>query len=302
MPALGVVGGRPDGGGRGRGPGLFTGLRVGLATARAIAAARAIPALGVNSLEALAHACRRRAGLVVPMVDARRGEVYWAMYRCDGAAVEELRPPAVVSPDALAAELTGAAEPALAVGDGAWRYRDQLRAAGADVGDEGEMWPSALAVAELAAARLVGACHRWPRPSRASLPAAARCPDRLGGSGRARHRALQFPVRSGRPRGRPPPFWHRAGVVPLRRPKSPSWPHESGRPEVGSREVATEPMRRRHLPAVMRIERRAHPKPWSLGVFTSELAQGDARYYIVLKVEEKWRATAASCSRRTRLT
>ncbi len=61
----------------------------------------------------------------------------------------------------------------------------------------------------------------------------------------------------------------------------------AGAPQVGSREVATEPMRRRHLPAVMRIERRAHPKPWSLGVFTSELAQGDARYYIVLKVDGK---------------
>jgi tRNA threonylcarbamoyladenosine biosynthesis protein TsaB len=138
------------------GPGLFTGLRVGLATARAIAAALAIPAAGVSSLEALAHACRRRAGLVVPMVDARRGEVYWAMYRSDGAAVEELRPPAVVSPDALAAELAGAGQPALVVGDGAWRYREQLRAAGADVGDEGEMWPSALAVAELATPRLAG--------------------------------------------------------------------------------------------------------------------------------------------------
>jgi [ribosomal protein S18]-alanine N-acetyltransferase len=62
---------------------------------------------------------------------------------------------------------------------------------------------------------------------------------------------------------------------------------KTGTPRVGSRDVATEPMRRRHLPAVMRIERRAHPKPWSLGVFTSELAQGDARYYIVLKVDGK---------------
>ena len=56
---------------------------------------------------------------------------------------------------------------------------------------------------------------------------------------------------------------------------------------MGGRHIVTEPMRRRHLPAVMRIERRAHPKPWSLGVFTSELAQGDARYYLVLKVDGK---------------
>ena len=64
-----------------RGPGLFTGLRVGLATARAIAAACRVPAAGVTSLEALAHRHRRRTGLLAPVVDARRGEVYWALYR-----------------------------------------------------------------------------------------------------------------------------------------------------------------------------------------------------------------------------
>jgi [ribosomal protein S18]-alanine N-acetyltransferase len=62
---------------------------------------------------------------------------------------------------------------------------------------------------------------------------------------------------------------------------------KAGTTQVGSRQVATEPMRRRHLPAVMRIERRAHPKPWSLGVFTSELAQAEARFYIVLKADGK---------------
>jgi [ribosomal protein S18]-alanine N-acetyltransferase len=62
---------------------------------------------------------------------------------------------------------------------------------------------------------------------------------------------------------------------------------KTGTPSVDSHQVAFEPMRRRHLPAVMRIERRAHPKPWSLGVFTSELAQGDARYYVVVKVDGK---------------
>jgi [ribosomal protein S18]-alanine N-acetyltransferase len=61
----------------------------------------------------------------------------------------------------------------------------------------------------------------------------------------------------------------------------------TGTPRVGCRHVVIEPMRRRHLPAVMRIERRAHPKPWSLSVFTSELAQGDDRYYVVLKVDGK---------------
>jgi tRNA threonylcarbamoyladenosine biosynthesis protein TsaB len=166
------------------GPGLFTGLRVGVATARAIAAATGLPAAGVNSLETLAHPHRRRTGLVAPVVDARRGEVYWALYRADGTSVQELRPPAVAGPRELAAELgrlcdpvlsgptpagptpagptpagpTPAgptpAGPVLAVGDGARRYKEHLVASGADVGDEGEMWPSPLVVAELGVSRL----------------------------------------------------------------------------------------------------------------------------------------------------
>jgi tRNA threonylcarbamoyladenosine biosynthesis protein TsaB len=153
------------------GPGLFTGLRVGLATARAIAAALDLPAAGVTSLEALAHPHRRRPGLVVPVVDARRGEVYWAVHRSDGTRAEELRPPSVSSPDSVCAELvalgvldagtgprtgpgTGHGVPLLAVGDGAWRYRALLGAAGAEVAGPAEMWPSPAVIAELGAARL----------------------------------------------------------------------------------------------------------------------------------------------------
>ena len=144
-----------------RGPGLFTGLRVGLATARAIATACRVPADGVTSLEALAHSHRRRTGLLVPVVDARRGEVYWALYHADGASLRELRPPAVASPESLATELAGLDGTALAVGDGASRYKEVLLNTGAIIGDEGEMWPSALAVAELGALRLAG---RAPGP------------------------------------------------------------------------------------------------------------------------------------------
>ncbi len=138
-----------------RGPGLFTGLRVGLATARAIAAARHIPAIGVTSLDALAHPGRRRTGLLAAVVDARRGEVYWALYGADGTTARELRPPAVAIPDALARHLAGLARPVLALGDGASRYAGLLSAAGATVGEGGEMWPSAMAVAELGVRQLV---------------------------------------------------------------------------------------------------------------------------------------------------
>lgn len=141
------------------GPGLFTGLRVGLATATTIATARSIPAVGVTSLEALAHPHRRRRGPLAAVVDARRGEVYWALFEADGRRLDEVRAPAVASPQDAAHELANLG--VLAVGDGAVRYREIFEAAGTDlagteVAGPGEMWPSPLAVAELGMERMAG--------------------------------------------------------------------------------------------------------------------------------------------------
>lgn len=159
------------------GPGLFTGLRVGLATARAVAAARRLPAVGVSSLDALAYPHRRRPGLLAAVVDAKRGEVFWALYQGNGADLEQLRGPAVAPPTALAGELAAiarelaahpgevAALPAgsprlLAVGDGAWRYRDELLVAGAEIGGQDDLWPTAEAVGAIG----------WRRLSEEGLP------------------------------------------------------------------------------------------------------------------------------------
>ena len=62
------------------GPGLFTGLRVGLAHGKAMAHALAIPMLGVPSLDLVAFPLRYGDKRVVSVIDARRGEVYWATY------------------------------------------------------------------------------------------------------------------------------------------------------------------------------------------------------------------------------
>jgi tRNA threonylcarbamoyladenosine biosynthesis protein TsaB len=135
------------------GPGLFTGLRVGLATARAIATARGIPAAGVTSLEALAHPHRRRRGLLAAVVDARRGEVFSAIYAGGGEVLEERRAARISSPEDLAAELGALSERPLAVGDGAWRYRELL-AGGARVAGPADASPSPLVVAEIGSGRL----------------------------------------------------------------------------------------------------------------------------------------------------
>ena len=127
----------------GVGPGGFTGLRLGIATARALAQARNLPLAGVSSLEALAAGARGQAERVVAVIDARRGEVF--------AASPGRFEPVALAPDALAERVAGA----LAVGDGAIRFREELERAGAAVPADGSPLHrvSALQVCRLGAAR-----------------------------------------------------------------------------------------------------------------------------------------------------
>jgi tRNA threonylcarbamoyladenosine biosynthesis protein TsaB len=131
----------------GLGPGPFTGLRVGLVTARTFAFARGIPALGVCSLDALAHqAWRERAvtGAFVVATDARRKEVYWARYGVTDQGVVRTTEPAVAHPADVAAQFDGAP----VVGRGGLLYPDVLP------GRVGPLDVSAGHLADLAARRL----------------------------------------------------------------------------------------------------------------------------------------------------
>jgi len=101
----------------GVGPGPFTGLRVGVVTARALGAALGVPVLGVCTLDALAHESGL-AGQFLVVTDARRKEIYWARYR-DNRRIEG---PHVDRPDAVA--YTGPA-----VGHGATLYPHAFPAA-----------------------------------------------------------------------------------------------------------------------------------------------------------------------------
>jgi tRNA threonylcarbamoyladenosine biosynthesis protein TsaB len=106
-----------------RGPGSFTGLRVGLAAMEAFAAAHRKRAAGVSTLQALAWKTGLRGVLIAPTVDARRGDVYGALYRRGETLVEE-RPPVVLKPAQWLASLPQ--EPVIFCGDGADRYRDLI--------------------------------------------------------------------------------------------------------------------------------------------------------------------------------
>ena len=112
----------------GVGPGSFTGLRIGIATARALAQARGLPMVGVSTLEALARGAGD-APLVLAALDARRGEIFAAAWR--GGA--PLLAPSALAPEALAERVRAMPVAPLAVGDGAVRFRDSLEAAGARV-------------------------------------------------------------------------------------------------------------------------------------------------------------------------
>jgi tRNA threonylcarbamoyladenosine biosynthesis protein TsaB len=130
----------------GVGPGGFTGLRLGIATARAIAQARDIPVTPVSSLDALGLA--QQAPRVAAVIDARRGEVFAATYE-DGERTSEPQP---LAPAELAERLGPGW---LAVGDGAVRFREELERAGAAVPADGSAAHrmSALMVCRLGRAR-----------------------------------------------------------------------------------------------------------------------------------------------------
>ncbi len=114
------------------GPGLFTGLRVGVGTARALSFALDKPLVGVGSLEVLAYAVATSGvvsgTLTVPVVDARRGEVFVGRLRTTSDGVSWEAPEMRRSPEALAAELSELDESFVLAGDGARRYRAMLGA------------------------------------------------------------------------------------------------------------------------------------------------------------------------------
>ncbi len=150
------------------GPGLFTGLRVGIATAKAIAFALRVPMIGVSSLDLLAFSVRYTPRLIVAAIDARRGEIYHASYRQVPGGVQRVSEPTVGSPDELAAALVADPCDTLLCGDGAVRYAEQLSAfPNVEIAGGDHAYPSARALVQLAHARALR--EDWIRPQEVEL-------------------------------------------------------------------------------------------------------------------------------------
>lgn len=139
----------------GLGPGLFTGMRVGIATAQAFAHARHLPVVGVASLDLLAFQVRHVRRLLCAALDARRGELFWAFYRAAPGGVQRVSEFRVGPPEKLAGEIEALHEDVLCVGDGACAQQGLLESTGAEVGSPSEAYPSATSLVELALPRFL---------------------------------------------------------------------------------------------------------------------------------------------------
>lgn len=136
------------------GPGLFTGLRVGVAAGKALAHARRLPMIGVTSLDLLAFALRHSSRRIVCAIDAGRGEIFHASYRQSPGGVQRLTDPTVGTATDLAVEIAALDEELLVVGDGALRYRQAFAGIRRiELGDSGVAHPSAGSLVQLAHAR-----------------------------------------------------------------------------------------------------------------------------------------------------
>lgn len=154
------------------GPGLFTGLRVGVATAKALGFALDLPVVTATSLELLALGAARagaagtghgdgtgdgNATVLVPVVDARRGLLFSARFVVSGGDVERVGDECLCSPDELVAELRGlggSGSHCLCLGDGARRYAELLAGVpGVALGGPATVHPDAGVLAELGVRR-----------------------------------------------------------------------------------------------------------------------------------------------------
>ena len=133
------------------GPGLYTGLRVGVTTAVTMAHALRVPMVAVSSLDLVAYPLRHTGRTIAVVIDARRGEVFHARYGCLPGGVQRLAGPEVGRPEHGVSQLLATGDETLVVGDGAERYASMFEGLrGVELADPGFAHPSAESLVLLA--------------------------------------------------------------------------------------------------------------------------------------------------------
>ncbi len=131
------------------GPGSFTGLRIGISTVRALAQAMNKPVVSINTLKALAYNLSCSNEIVIPMLDARRDEVFTAAYEFKNNEVIEVTEPCVMTIDEIANKYKG--QKTVLIGDGVLMHKDELLSHGFSFAPEQlmETRASALCIAAM---------------------------------------------------------------------------------------------------------------------------------------------------------
>jgi tRNA threonylcarbamoyladenosine biosynthesis protein TsaB len=106
-----------------RGPGSFTGLRIGISSIKGLALALNRPVVGISSLQTLAQQIAPTSHLIYPLIDARKGEVYTSIYRFDKGALRPAHEEKVSAPQEVVQNIHS---PSIFVGSGAVLYRDLI--------------------------------------------------------------------------------------------------------------------------------------------------------------------------------
>lgn len=139
------------------GPGLYTGMRVGVATAKALAQSLSAPIAGFPSLDLVAYEVRYSPKAICVVLDARRNEVFNAFYRSSPGGIQRMSDYRIESPERLAVGIASRTEEVLLVGHGALLYKDVFEACGpvVEMGTMSHAFPSAAALVGLAVPKLM---------------------------------------------------------------------------------------------------------------------------------------------------
>jgi tRNA threonylcarbamoyladenosine biosynthesis protein TsaB len=138
------------------GPGLYTGMRIGVATAKALAQTLSLPIVGMASLDLLAYDVRYSPRTICAVLDARRREVFHAFYRSSPGGIQRMTEYRVERPERLVIGIDSRPEEVLIVGSGMLLYKDIFEelASIAELGSMSHAFPDARALVELVLPRM----------------------------------------------------------------------------------------------------------------------------------------------------